>query len=151
MRVPCGIIPSVFGPIRLHETADIPIATVVLIARSSLFTDRPDVMSKYTVRVEGDKSKYPVLLSNGNLTKEEDLEGGRHASVWEDPWPKPSYLFALVAGDLGHIEDKFVTMSGKTVRLMVYTEHKNVGQLQYCMEGLQKAMKWVSIHKVRAL
>jgi aminopeptidase N len=90
--------------------------------RITFFQDRPDVMARYTVRIEGDKEKYPVLLSNGNLVDQGSLEGGRHFAVWEDPFLKPCYLFALVAGQLTHIEDKFVTMSGKEVTLRIYVQ-----------------------------
>ena len=82
------------------------------------FPDRPDVMSVYTVTIEADKPRYPVLLSNGNLESVEDIDGGRHRARWSDPWPKPSYLFALVAGDLGLVEDRFETRSG---RCLLYT------------------------------
>jgi len=75
------------------------------------FLDRPDNLSVFTVRIEGDKSQYPVLLSNGNRLDGGTLDGSRHFAVWHDPFPKPSYLFALVAGDLGSIQDRFVTMS----------------------------------------
>jgi len=76
------------------------------------FYDRPDVMSRYTTRIEADKALYPVLLSNGNLTAEGDAGNGRHFTQWEDPWPKPCYLFALVAGDLALSESSFTTCSG---------------------------------------
>ena len=83
--------------------------------RITFYQDRPDVMSKFTTRMEAAKDKYPVLLSNGNLIDSGEVEGGRHFAVWEDPWRKPSYLFALVAGNLAKIEDSFTTMSGKKV------------------------------------
>lgn len=105
------------------------------------FYDRPDVMSKYTVRVEGDKAECPVLLSNGNLTESGDLEAGRHFTVWEDPWPKPCYLFALVAGSLALKEGSFTTMSGKKVALRIYVEAQDLHKVDYAMESLQRAMK----------
>lgn len=104
--------------------------------------DRPDVMSKYTVRIEADKEKYPVLLSNGNLDAEGDLENGRHFKVWVDPFPKPCYLFALVAGDLSHQEDHFVTMNGKNVTLRIYTQKHNITKVDHAMKSLKEAMQW---------
>ena len=104
--------------------------------------DRPDVMSKYDVRIEADKTKYPVLLSNGNKTDEGDLENGRHFTKWHDPFNKPCYLFALVAGDLGHQEDSFKTCSGKDVTLRIYAEHHNVSKVGHAMKSLKEAMQW---------
>lgn len=106
------------------------------------YLDRPDVMSKYTVRIEADKEKYPVMLSNGNLEKEGDLENGRHFKVWVDPFPKPCYLFALVAGDLAHKEDMFTTMNGKDVTLRIYTQEHNVDKVDHAMKSLKEAMVW---------
>ena len=83
--------------------------------RITFFQDRPDVMALFTTTITADKATYPVMLSNGNLVKSGDVEGGRHFTVWEDPFVKPSYLFALVAGGLGMIEDEFVTCSGRKV------------------------------------
>jgi len=110
--------------------------------RITYFPDRPDVMSKYTVRVEADKAKYPVLLSNGNEIAKGEAEGGRHWAEFEDPFRKPSYLFALVAGDLAGIEDSFVTMSGNKVRLAIWSEHENIDQLDWAMQSLKDSMKW---------
>ena len=87
------------------------------------FLDRPDVMTKYTTTVIADE-KYPILLSNGNLVKR-GKKGNRHFAIWNDPFPKPTYLFALVAGDLGSIQDTFVTASGKKVDLVIYCEKGN--------------------------
>ncbi|KAL6767073.1 hypothetical protein ACKKBG_A38465 [Auxenochlorella protothecoides x Auxenochlorella symbiontica] len=106
------------------------------------FLDRPDVMAKYTSRIEADKAKYPVLLSNGNLVDQGDLEGGRHFTVWEDPFVKPCYLFALVAGDLAVQEDTFRTMSGKDVALRIYTDAHNTSKVAFAMQSLKRAMKW---------
>src|SRR5580704_7887617 len=93
--------------------------------RITYFLDRPDVLSTYRVRVEADRAEAPVLLSNGNLETAGEAETpGRHFAIWRDPHKKPSYLFALVAGDLGHIADSFVTASGKTVALAIYVEHR---------------------------
>ena len=104
--------------------------------------DRPDVLSVYTVRVEADVSSCPVLLSNGNKTKSGKLAGGRHFAIYHDPWPKPSYLFGLVAGDLGSITSSFSTCSGRKVALAIYTEPAMVGQLDFAMECIKKAMAW---------
>eukprot|EP00899_Mesostigma_viride_P000768 jgi/Mesvir1/10692/Mv13782-RA.1 len=104
--------------------------------------DRPDVMSKYKTTIVGDKAKYPVLLSNGNLIESGDAEGGKHYAVWEDPWPKPSYLFALVAGGLKCIEDSFATKCGRRVTLRIYVEEHNLSKCQFAMKSLKAAMKW---------
>lgn len=106
------------------------------------FLDRPDNMSTFTVRVEADKGSAPVLLSNGNLVEEGDTAEGRHFTVWHDPFPKPSYLFALVASDLAHLEDKFETMSGRTVTLRIYAEPQDLDKLHFAMDSLKRAMKW---------
>ena len=110
--------------------------------RITFFMDRPDVMTIFSVRIEADKEKYPVLLSNGNRVEAGELEGGRHFTVWEDPFKKPSYLFALVAGDFGFIQDTFTACSGKTVDLYIYSEHGNEDKLTYAMHCLKKSMKW---------
>ena len=105
------------------------------------YLDRPDVMSRYTTTVVADKKSYPVLLSNGNdIDRGED--GGRHWVTWQDPFMKPAYLFALVAGDLQHIEDEFVTMSGRKVTLRIFTEAHNIDKVDYAMVSLKNAMKW---------
>jgi len=83
-----------------------------------------------------------VMLSNGNLIESGDLEGGKHFTVWEDPFVKPSYLFALVAGDLGKIEDTFTTASGREVALRIYTESHNLDKADFAMVSLKKSMKW---------
>lgn len=101
------------------------------------FMDHPDVLSTYTVTIHADRKKYPVLLSNGNKIKDDG-----DTVVWHDPFPKPSYLFALVAGDLGHIEDTFVTCSGKKVDLKVYCEKGKENRLYYAMDSLKRAMRW---------
>ncbi|MGK7297273.1 MAG: aminopeptidase N [Candidatus Wenzhouxiangella sp. M2_3B_020] len=106
------------------------------------FGDRPDIMSTFHVRLEADKQTYPVLLGNGNLVEAGDLPDGRHFAVWDDPFPKPSYLFAIVAGDLGCIEDAFTTRSGRKVALKIYSERDNLGQLDHAMRSLKKAMAW---------
>ena len=106
------------------------------------FLDRPDILATFTVALEADQSQCPVLLSNGNLIEEQSLENGRHRAVWHDPFPKPSYLFAMVAGDLKAVRDTFVTMSGKSVDLLIWVEEKDLGYCDYAMKSLQEAMRW---------
>ena len=110
--------------------------------RITYFPDRPDVMSRYSVRVEADKTRYPVLLSNGNELARGDLDGGRHYAEFDDPFRKPSYLFALVAGALAGIEDSFTTVSGRAVRLAIWSEPENIDQLGWAMQSLKDAMAW---------
>lgn len=113
--------------------------------RITYFPDRPDNMATFTkVRLEADKEAYPVLLSNGNRIEQGDAdEKGRHYSVWSDPFPKPSYLFAVVAGKLGSIQDTYTTRpSGKKVHLEIFSEPANVHKLQYAMDSLKNSMKW---------
>src|SRR6185437_4497764 len=110
--------------------------------RITYFPDRPDVMAVYTTRIEAGKKEAPVLLSNGNLTESGDLPDGRHFAVWHDPHPKPSYLFALVGGDLACVEDKFRTMSGRDVTLRIYVESGKEGRCDYAMDSLKRAMRW---------
>ncbi|HEX2529504.1 MAG TPA: aminopeptidase N [Geminicoccus sp.] len=110
--------------------------------RIAFSQDRPDVMSTYRVRVTGDRKSCPVLLSNGNPLASGDLPDGRHWALWEDPFPKPSYLFALVAGDLALLQDSFTTMSGRTVDLRIYSEHAVIDQCHHAMASLKKSMKW---------
>ncbi|MGQ0742561.1 MAG: aminopeptidase N [Alphaproteobacteria bacterium] len=106
------------------------------------FIDRPDNLARYETRIEAPKSTCPVMLSNGNCVETGDLGGGRHFARWRDPFPKPSYLFALVAGDLAHIRDTFTTMSGRKVELRIYVEHGNENKVLYAMESLKRAMRW---------
>jgi aminopeptidase N len=110
--------------------------------RITYFPDRPDVMAVYTTRIEADKAQTPVLLSNGNLIESSDLPGGRHYAVWNDPHPKPSYLFALVGGNLVHIEDRFRTLSGRDVTLRIYVEPGKQDRCGYAMDSLKRSMKW---------
>jgi aminopeptidase N len=110
--------------------------------RITYFPDRPDVMAVYTTRIEADKSEAPVLLSNGNLTDSGDLAGGRHFATWHDPHPKPSYLFALVGGNLSVVEDRFVTMSGRDVALRIYVEPGKESRCDYAMDSLKRSMRW---------
>lgn len=108
----------------------------------TFFPDRPDVMTRYTVRIQADQAKNPVLLSNGNKTDSGPLPDGRHFAVWHDPFPKPCYLFALVAGDLRHIHDTFTTMSGRKVDLYIYTDPGNENRCDHAMQSLKRSMKW---------
>ncbi|MFH0783709.1 MAG: aminopeptidase N [Pseudomonadota bacterium] len=106
------------------------------------YPDRPDVLTKFTTRIEADRQTCPIMLSNGNLIENGILEGNRHYAVWEDPFPKPCYLFALVAGRLISLEDEFVTRSGKIVSLKIFTEERNQGKCRHAMDSLLKAMHW---------
>jgi aminopeptidase N len=110
--------------------------------RITYFLDRPDVLSIYRVRLEADKAEAPVLLANGNLESAGEAEEGRHWAVWRDPFKKPCYLFALVAGDLAHVADAFVTMSGRRVALGVYVERGREERAAYAMDALKRAMAW---------
>lgn len=110
--------------------------------RITYFQDRPDVLSTFSVRIEGDKSKYPVMLSNGNLIDSGSLDGGRHFTLWQDPFAKPCYLFALVAGDLVRVADTFKTMTGRVVDLHIYVRGGDEDQCGHAMRSLQKAMQW---------
>jgi aminopeptidase N len=110
--------------------------------RITYFQDRPDVLSVFSVRIEADKQLYPVLLSNGNLVAEGDLENGRHFTEWRDPFPKPCYLFALVAGNLVHIADSFTTMSGCKVDLRIYVRPGDETQCDHAMQSLKQSMRW---------
>ncbi len=106
------------------------------------YPDRPDVMAVFRTRVEADKSAYPILLSNGNPIEQGDLEGGRHFVTWEDPFPKPAYLFALVAGDLVEKKDTFTTSSGRTIDLRMYVEPRNAAKCDFAMDALKRSMRW---------
>jgi aminopeptidase N len=106
------------------------------------FPDRPDVLARYTVRLEAAKAAFPRLLSNGNLVEAGDLDGGRHYAVWNDPIPKPCYLFALVAGELDELADSLVTMSGRTVDLRIYVDPGQAARAAYAMDALKRSMKW---------
>ncbi|MED6191461.1 Puromycin-sensitive aminopeptidase [Stylosanthes scabra] len=108
----------------------------------TFYQDRPDIMAKYTVRIEADKSLYPVLLSNGNLLEEGDLENGKHYADWEDPFKKPCYLFALVAGQLQSRDDTFTTRSGRKVSLRIWTPADDLPKTAHAMYSLKAAMKW---------
>ncbi|ULT68097.1 aminopeptidase N [Pseudomonas sp. BC42] len=106
------------------------------------YLDRPDVMSKFTTTVVAEQHRYPVLLSNGNPIASGPGEDGRHWATWEDPFMKPAYLFALVAGDLWCVEDSFRTQSGRDVALRIYVEPENIDKCQHAMNSLKKSMRW---------
>ena len=108
----------------------------------TFWPDRPDVLSRFTVRVEADLAAYPRLLSNGNLMEQGGAGNGRHYAVWNDPFPKPCYLFALVAGELDVLEDRFVTASGRTVELRIYVDPGQASRGTYAMDALKRSMRW---------
>ncbi|ESZ60056.1 aminopeptidase N [Mesorhizobium sp. C120A] len=110
--------------------------------RITYFLDRPDILSVYTVRIEARLDEAPLLLSNGNPVESGALADGWHFAVWHDPFPKPSYLFALVAGNLGKVADNFVTMSGREVELGIYVEPGKEGLAGYAMDALKRSMQW---------
>ena len=106
------------------------------------YPDRPDVLSRFTTTINADAGRFPVLLSNGNCTATGTEPDGRHRATWHDPFPKPAYLFALVAGDLSVLEDEFVTRSGRTVALRIFSEPHNIGKCEFPMAVLKRAMRW---------
>ena len=110
--------------------------------RITYFPDRPDVMARYTTTLVADKDRYPVLLSNGNPVDKGQLGDGRHWITWQDPFPKPSYLFALVAGNLYCKQDSFTTHSGRKVALEIYVEHENSRKCDHALHSLKQAMRW---------
>jgi aminopeptidase N len=110
--------------------------------RIAFMLDRPDVMARYRTRITASRERYPVLLSNGNRLETTALGDGRHSVQWEDPFPKPSYLFALVAGDLHCHAGQFRTMGGRDVRLEIWVEHRNADKCAHALKSLQKAMAW---------
>jgi len=110
--------------------------------RITYFPDRPDVLATYTVTLRADRRTCPVLLSNGNLVASGDLPDGRHFATWHDPFPKPTYLFALVAGDLSALSDRFTTASGRNVALSIYSTRENLPRCRHAMASLKRAMRW---------
>ncbi|MDC0663793.1 aminopeptidase N [Marinobacter sp. SS21] len=108
----------------------------------TFFPDRPDVMARFRTRIEADKSAYPILLSNGNDVDRGDLDNGRHYVTWEDPFPKPCYLFALVAGDLVEKNDRFTTCSGRDIDLRIYVEPRNASKCDHALDSLKRSMRW---------
>lgn len=110
--------------------------------RITYFLDRPDVLAIYTVRVEADKHAFPYLLSNGNLLEDGEVGSGRHFVKWHDPFPKPAYLFALVAGDFDLLEDEFITRSERAVKLQVFVDKGNLHKAHHAIDSLKKSMAW---------
>lgn len=110
--------------------------------RITFYPDRPDVMATFKVTVIGDQQREPILLANGNPIERGELEGGRHFVTWEDPHPKPCYLFALVAGNLHSVEDHFTTMNGRNVTLQIWVEKENLDKTEHAMASLKRAMLW---------
>jgi len=106
------------------------------------FPDRPDIMSRFTTTIRADKARFPVLLSNGNKTHSGDLDNGRHFVTWQDPFNKPCYLFALVAGDLAVLEDHYVTQSQRRIALEIYVAAQDIDKCQHAMDSLKHAMRW---------
>ena len=112
------------------------------LSRVTYFPDRPDVLARYRVTLAADRQRYPVLLSNGNQVASTVLADGRHEVVWDDPHPKPSYIFALVAGDLGCLRGSHTTPSGREVQIAIHAPARFVGQCQFALQALQRAMRW---------
>ena len=110
--------------------------------RITFHPDRPDVLSRYRVRMSADKARFPILLANGNLLASGEGDGGIHWAEWEDPFPKPSYLFAMVAADLAANRDRFTTMSGREVELNIWVREKDLPKTGHAMESLKAAMRW---------
>ena len=110
--------------------------------RITYYMDRPDVLSVFKVRMSAAKADYPYLLANGNMVDSGDLDGGQHFAVWEDPFPKPCYLFALVAGQFDTVEDNFTTMTGRDIPLAVYVDPGDAPRAEYAMDALKRSMKW---------
>ena len=110
--------------------------------RITYFMDRPDVLSVFTVRIEAAKDTYPYLLANGNMTESGAVGEDRHFAIWHDPFPKPCYLFALVAGEFDILEDSFKTMSGRKIPLTIYVDPGDAGRAEYAMDALKRSMKW---------
>ena len=110
--------------------------------RITYYLDRPDVLAPFKVRMSADQALAPILLSNGNLVEQGALPDGKHFAVWEDPFPKPAYLFAMVAGDLGSIHDEFTTASGRKVALGIYCTHGKESECLYAMDSLKRSMAW---------
>ena len=110
--------------------------------RIAFHPDRPDVLSRYKVRMSADKARFPILLANGNLVASGDADDGRHWAEWKDPFPKPSYLFALVAGDLSANSDRFTTMGGRDVQLNIWVREKDLPKTAHAMASLKAAMRW---------
>jgi aminopeptidase N len=106
------------------------------------YFDRPDVMTKFTTTIIADKNKYPILLSNGNLISSQNLEEGKHSAAWQDPFKKPCYLFALVAGNLACLEDEFITKSNRKIKIKLFVDHGDEDKTSHALISIKKAMKW---------
>jgi len=110
--------------------------------RITYFLDRPDVLSRYAVRIEGDKAAFPIMLSNGNRVGAGDLEGGRHWAEWRDPFPKPAYLFALVGGEFDRLDGYFTTCSGRDIPLQIFVDVGDAPRAEYALDALKRSMRW---------
>ena len=110
--------------------------------RITFYPDRPDVMAEFFTEIIAEQDAYPVLLSNGNLLESESFGDGRHRVLWHDPFPKPCYLFALVAGDLRFQQDSYTTASGREVDLRIYVEPENIDKCDHAMRSLKHSMAW---------
>jgi len=110
--------------------------------RITWFPDRPDVLTRYVVTLVGDPARYPIMLSNGHPVASGELDDGRHWVRWEDPFPKPSYIFAIVAGDFGVLRDKYVTATGRELELAIYADHERIGECGFAMGALKRALRW---------
>src|SRR5699024_6520087 len=111
--------------------------------RITWYIDRPDNMAIWSVAIEADKSLFPILLSNGNKVKSQDLDNNRHKIIFNDPFNKPSYLFALVAGDFDCLHQTYITsITNKKVDLYIYTNKGEISKAEYAMESLKRSMEW---------
>ena len=110
--------------------------------RITYYLDRPDVLSVFTVKITANKTQYPFLLANGNNVESGDIGNQKHYAIWEDPFPKPCYLFALVAGQFDILEDQFTTMSGRDIPLTIYVDHGDAPRAEYAMDALKRSMTW---------
>ena len=108
--------------------------------RITFYPDRPDVLSVFTVKITANKAQNPYLLSNGNMVESGDLPDGKHFAIWEDPFPKPCYLFALVAGDFDLLEDSFKTMNSRDIPLTIYVDKGDAPRAEYAMDALKRSM-----------
>jgi len=114
--------------------------------RITYYLDRPDVMASFTTKIIANKAQFPVLLSNGNKIESGELDSNKHYAIWHDPFKKPSYLFALVAGDLAVLKDNYITASGRSVTLEIYARKPDIEKCQYAMEALKQAMRWDEVN-----
>ena len=110
--------------------------------RITYYLDRPDVLSIFTVKITADETQYPYLLANGNMVESGNNSDGQHFAIWEDPFPKPCYLFALVAGQFDTLEDQFTTISGRDIPLTIYVDPGDAPRAEYAMDALKRSMTW---------